>query len=64
MFWNGQSTAYGGATLVDAGGGSINIQLYGETNWQLRGDGSDINYTLTDKTSGHGPLIYSMEWVD
>lgn len=64
MFWNGQATDLDEATLVNGGSGVIYVQLEGGTNWELRGDGTDINYTLTDKTGGHGPMIYSMEWVD
>lgn len=64
MFWNGETTVLDEATLVNAGSGTINIQLDGGTVWELHGDGTDITYTLTDKTGGHGPKIYSMEWVN
>lgn len=53
------------ATLVSIGSGKIqandeNSAIIGV----FQGTGDDINYTYEDQTAGHGPLLYSLEWVD
>lgn len=54
------------AHLFNLGSGQIGISQSGErefADWILRGNGSDITYTLSDNTGQNGHLIYSMEWV-
>ena len=63
VFWNGEG-GFEDAVLSSVGSGKIAFLMEGGTMWEMQGDGTDVNYTLTDKTGGHGPLIYSMEWVN
>lgn len=53
------------AELQSLGSGQIGIRQpeIASPDWVIRGDGSDVNYTITDQTSEHGPYLYGLEWV-
>lgn len=51
------------AILESIGSGNINAKVGDSVQYLIHGDGSNITYSMTDQTGGHGKRVWSIEWL-